>query len=120
MEEILRLFTSTLPAVDKAKVGDHLSLVLLVAEFPKDDERLLEVLKRCRDAAGVNESESEVVECQCLGAPVTEVTHDRERGTMLFGCQFVIACTSKLRSQLVEPKRLVVPVYCGWFPSRRR
>lgn len=120
MQEILGLFASTLAAVDKAEVGDHSSLVLLVAEFPKDDERLLEVLKRCRDPAGVSESESEVVECQCLGAPVTEVTHDRERGTMLFGCQFVIACASKLRSELIEPERLVLPVYCGWFPSRRR
>jgi hypothetical protein len=85
MEEILGLFASTLAPVDKAEVGDHSSLVLLVPEFPKDDERLFEVLKRRRDA-GMSQSESEVVECQCLGAPVTEVTHDRERGTMLFGC----------------------------------
>ena len=85
MEEILGLFASTLAAVDKAEVGDHSSLVLLVSEFPKDDERLLEVLKRRRDA-GMSESESEVVECQCLGLPVTEVTHDGERGSMLFGC----------------------------------
>ena len=37
----------------------------------------------CRDA--VSESESEVVERQRLGAPVTEVTHDGQSGTMLFG-----------------------------------
>jgi hypothetical protein len=85
MEEILGLLASTLAAVDKAEVGDHSSLVLLFPELPKDDERLLEVLKRGRDA-GMSESESEVVERQCFGAPVTEVTHDGERSTMLFGC----------------------------------
>jgi hypothetical protein len=85
MEESLGLFASTLTAVDEAEVGDHSSLVLLVSEFPQDDERLLEVPKRGR-VGGMRESESEVVECQCLGAPVTEVTHDRERGTMLLGC----------------------------------
>ena len=85
MEEGLGLFAPTLAAVDKAEVGDHLSLVLLVSELPKDDKRLLEVLK-CRRHAGVSESQSEIVECQCLGAPVTEVTYDGERGTMLFGC----------------------------------
>ena len=100
MEESLSLFASTLAAVDEAEVGDHLSLVLLVSELPQDDERLLEVLKRRWDA-GVSQSESEVVECQCLGAPVTEVTHDGERGPMLFGCQLVIAFASKQRSVLV-------------------
>ena len=85
MQEVLGLFAPTLAAVDKAEVGDHSSLVLLVSELSQDDERLLEVLKRRRDA-GMGESESEVVECQCLGLPVTEVTHDGERGTMLFGC----------------------------------
>jgi hypothetical protein len=85
MEEILGLFATTLAAADKAEVGDHSSLVLLVSEFPKDDERLLEVLKR-RRRAGMRKSKSEVIECQCLGSPVTEVTHNGERGTMLFGC----------------------------------
>jgi len=119
MEEILGLFASTLAAVDKAEVGDHSSLVLLVSEFPQDDERLLEVPKR-RRVGGMSESESEVVECQCLGVPVPEVTDDAERGTMLFGRQFVMASTSKLRSELVEPERLVLPVYCDWFPRKRR
>jgi hypothetical protein len=80
---------------------------------------LLEVLKGCR-GAGVSECESEVVERQCLGAPVTEVTDDGERGTMLFGRQFVFAAASKLHSELVEPERLVLPVDCDWFPRRRR
>ena len=120
MEEDLGHFASTLPAVDEAEVCDHSSLVLLVAELPKDDERLLEVLNRCRDAVGVSESESEVVECECFGVPVTQVAHDRERGTVLFGGQFVIACTSKLRSELIEPAGLVLPVYCSRFQSRRR
>jgi hypothetical protein len=53
-EEILGLFASTLAAVDEAQVGDHASLVLHIPEFPKDDERLLEVLKRCR-VAGMSE-----------------------------------------------------------------
>jgi hypothetical protein len=109
MEEILGLFASTLAAVDKAEVGDHPSLVLFVSELPKDDERLLEVLKRCRDA-GMGESKSEVVECQRLGAPVTEVTDDGEGGPMVLGCQFVIALASKLRPELIEPKRLVLAV----------
>jgi hypothetical protein len=34
MEETLGLFASTLTAVDKAEVGDHESLVLLVPELP--------------------------------------------------------------------------------------
>ena len=44
MEECLGLFASTLAPVDEAEVRDHLSLVLLVSELPKNDERLLEVL----------------------------------------------------------------------------
>jgi hypothetical protein len=102
--------------VDEAEVGDHASLVLLVPEFPKDDERLLEVLKRCR-VAGMSQSESEIIECQCLVMPVTEGTHDGKRGTMLLGCQFVLALTSKLRSELVEAERLLLPVYRGWFAT---
>ena len=116
MEERLGLFASTLAAVDKAEVGDHLSLVLLVSELPQDDERLLEVLKRRRDA-GMGQSESEVVERQCLGAPVTEVTHDGERGAMLFGCQLVIAFASKQRSVLVEPARLLLRVFLRLVPA---
>jgi hypothetical protein len=85
MEESFGLFAPTLATVDKAEVCDHSSFVLLVSELPKDDERLLEVPKR-RRIGGMSESESEVVERQCFGVPVTEVTHDVERGTMLFGC----------------------------------
>jgi hypothetical protein len=44
--------------------------VLLVAQFSKQDEGVLEVLNCDRDAAGMNERESEVVERQRLGLPV--------------------------------------------------
>lgn len=70
MEEAHGVFVSTLTAADKAEVRNHLSLVFLVAELPKDDERPLEVLNGYRDAAGMNESESEVVERQPFGTPV--------------------------------------------------
>ena len=102
--------------MDEAEVGDHASLVLLVPELAKDDERLLEVLERCR-VAGMSESEREVVECQRLVMAITERTHDGKRGTMLLGCQFVLALTSKLRSELVEAERLLLPVYLGWFAT---
>ena len=85
MEKSLGFFAPTLAAVDKAEVGDHSSLVLLVSELSQDDERLLEVLKRRRDAR-MGQSEREVVQRQSLGLPVAEVTHDGERGPMLFGC----------------------------------
>jgi hypothetical protein len=115
-EETLGLLASTEAAVDEAEVGDHASLVLLVPELPKDDERLLEVLKRS-GVAGMGESEGEVVESQCLVMPVTEGTNDGKRGTMLLGCQLVLAFTSKLRSELVEPERLLLPVYRPWFAT---
>ena len=110
VEEALGVFVSTLAAADNGEVCDHLSLVFLVAELSKGDERLVEVLNRYGDAAAMHESESEVVERQRLGLPVTELTHDRERGTMLLGCLFVLAFTSKLRSVLIESKRLTLAV----------
>jgi hypothetical protein len=115
VEEALGVFVSTLAAADNGKVCDHSSLVLLVAELTEDDERLLEVLNRYCDAAAMYESESEVVECQRLGLPVTELTHDREGGTMLLGCPFVVAFASKLRPELIESKRLTLPVDGDWF-----
>jgi hypothetical protein len=116
VEEALGVFVSTLAAADKAEVRDYLPLVFLVPELPKDDERLLEVLNGDRDAAGMNESESEVVERQPLGTPVTELTHDCERGPMLLGRLFVIAFAPKLRPELIESKRLALQACCGWFP----
>jgi hypothetical protein len=44
VEKALGVVVSTLAAADKAEVRDHLSLVFLVPELLKDDERLLEVL----------------------------------------------------------------------------
>jgi hypothetical protein len=117
VEEALRVFVSTLAAADEGEIRDHLPLVFLVAELPQDDERLLEVLDRCRDTAlGMNESESEVVERQRLGSPVTELTHDRKRRTMLLGCLFPIAITPKLHPERIESKSLAVPVDSGSFP----
>jgi hypothetical protein len=100
---------------DEAEVCDYLPLVFLVAELLKKHERLLEVLNRDRDAAVMNERESEVVQRQRFGPPVTDLTRDRKRGTMLLGCLFVIALTSELRSDLVEPTRSTVPIGSGWF-----
>ena len=81
----------------------------------QEDERLLELLNGQGDAAGLNESKSQVVARQRLGPPVTELVHDLERGQVLLGCLLSIALTSKLRPELVEPARLAVPVGCGWF-----
>jgi hypothetical protein len=120
MEEIRGFFAPTLAAVDKAQIGDHSSLVLLVSELSKNDQRLLEVLKRRRDDAGVSEGEGEVVESQRLGVPVTDVAHDRERRTMLFGSQLVISSTSKPRSKLIEPARLLLAVDRGRLSHKRR
>jgi hypothetical protein len=91
-----------------------LSFVFLVAELPKEDERLLEVLNRCHDAAlGVNESESEVVQRQRLGVPVAEITHDCKRRSMLLGCLLAIAFTPKLHPERIESKRLAVRIDSG-------
>jgi hypothetical protein len=117
VEEAVRVFVSALAAADQGEVCDHLSLVFLVAERAKEDERLLEVPDCCRHAAfGMNESESEVVECQRLGTAVTERTHDRKRCTMLLGCLFALAFTPKLRPELIESKGFAVRVDSGRFP----
>jgi hypothetical protein len=118
VEEALGVFVSTLAAADNGEVCDHSSLVLLVAELSKDVECLLEVLNRYDDPAGMYESESEVVERQRLGLPVTELTQDRERRTMLLGCLFELAFTSKLRPELIESKRLTLAVDRDWFPPK--
>jgi hypothetical protein len=102
VQEALGVFVPALAAANEGEVCDHLSLVLLVPELAKDDERLLEKLNGYRDAAGgVNQSEGEVVERQRLGVPVTQVAQDRERGPMLCGGLFVIALAPKLRPALV-------------------
>ena len=119
VEQALGVFVATLPATDEAEVCDHLPLELLVSQLPKEIERLLEVLNRHRDAAArMNESEGEVVERQCLGAPVAQVTHDRKRGAVLHDSPLVIPVTSKLRAELVESMRPAAAVVYRrlWLP----
>ncbi len=84
----------------------------LVAEFPQEDERLLEVLDGDRDGAGVDESEREIVERQRFCARVVQFMHDRQRCAMSLGGPLVLAFTSKLRPELVELTRLATRV--GW------
>ena len=115
-EEAVGVLVAALAAADRGEVRDYLPLVFLVAELPQEDERLLELLNRHRDAAGMNESKSQVVARQRLGPPVTELMHDLERGHVLLGRLFALALASKLRPELVEPARLAVPVGRGWFP----
>ena len=91
--------------------------MFLVAELPQKDERLLELLDCQSDAAGMNESKSQVVARQRLGPPVTELTDDLERGQMLLGRLFAIAFPSKLRPERLQPTRFAVQVGAGWFPS---
>lgn len=114
MEQALRIFVATLAPADDAEVCDHLPLVLLVTQLPKQVERLLEVLNGHGDpAVGVNESKSQVVERQRLGAPVPDATHDRERRAMLLDGSFVSAFPPKLRAELVESVRLAAAVDFG-------
>jgi hypothetical protein len=108
VEEARGVFVSTLAEAHEADIRDHLPLVLLVAELAEDGGRLFEVLNGHRDAARVNKSESEVVERQCLGTPVTDLTRDRERGLMLLGRLFVVAFAPELRPELVESMRLAL------------
>ena len=70
VKEALSIFVSPLAAADRAEICDHLALMLIVAELPEEDERLLEMLNRDRNAPGMNERKSEVVERQRLGVPV--------------------------------------------------
>ena len=116
MEQALGVFVSALPVADDAEVRDHLSLVFFVPELPEDDERLLEVLDRNGDTAGVNESEGEIVERESLCSPVIQIAHDRQREAMLLGSLFVFPVASKPRPELVESLRFAVRVGCGWFP----
>jgi hypothetical protein len=119
VEQAHGVLVATLAAPDEAKVCDHLSLELLVSQLPEEIERLLEVLNRHWDAAvGMNEREGEVVERQCLGAPVAQVAHYRKRGAMLHDSSFVIAITAKLRAELVESMRPAAAVVYGrlWLP----
>ena len=87
----------------------------LVAELPKEGERLLEMLDRHRHGASVNESKREIVEGERLCARVVEVTHDRQRGEMLLGGPFVLPVASQLCPELVESTRLVLRVGSGRF-----
>ena len=114
MEQALGILVATLAAAEEAEVCDHLSLELFVAQLPKEDERLLEVLN-CdrRRRRRCSESEREVVERQRLGAPVTQLTDDRKRGAMLLDSPFVLAFTPKLRTELVESMRLAAAVDLG-------
>lgn len=109
MEERQRLFAMTLAAVDKAEVCDDLSLVLFVAQLPKDRHRLLQVLNRRRFGAALSEGQPEVVQGQRLGVLVAEVADDLQRDTMLFGRLLGVASAPKLRSALVQAKRLAMP-----------
>ena len=114
VKQALGVFVATLAAADEAEVRDHLPLELVVSQFPKEIERLLEVLNRDRDAAArMNERKGEVVERQRLGPPVAQVTHDRKRGTVLHDSPFVIPITSKLRAELVESMRPAAAVVYG-------
>ena len=106
-EEELCVVVATLAPADEAEVRNHLPLVLLVAQLPKEGERLFELLNGQRDAAGMDESQSKVVERQSLGVTVTELTHDRQRETMLLGSLLVIAFASQLCPELVESTRAV-------------
>jgi hypothetical protein len=117
MEQALCILVATLAASNEAEVCDHLPLELLVSQLPKEIERLLEVLNCNGDAAArVNEREGEVVQRQRLGAPVTLVAHDRERGAVLDDRPFVISLTSKLRAELVETMRSAAAIVCDRFP----
>jgi hypothetical protein len=116
VEEIVGVLFSPLAAADKAEVRDHPSLVFLVTKLPKDDERILEVADGDGDAIGVDESESEVVQREGLCAPVTELTHDSQRGPMLLGRPCVIAFAPKLRPELIESKRTALQACWGGCP----
>ena len=119
MEQAHGVFVPTLAAADDAEVRDHLSLVFFVPELPEDDERLLEVLDRHGDAAGVNEREGEIVERESFCSSVTQIAHDRQREAMLLSRLLVLPVTSKLRPELVESLRLAVRVRCGRLPRTR-
>ena len=109
-EQELGVILPTLTTTNETEVRDHLALVFLVAELAKEDESLLESLDRQGHAAGMNESECEVVERQRLGMPVTELANDRQRGKVLLGCPFVVPFPTQLRSKLVEPACAIVLV----------
>ena len=64
----------------------------------------------------MNECKREIVEGERLCARVVQFAHDRQRGAMLLGGPFVVAFTTKLRSDLVESTRLAARVGCGWWP----
>ena len=116
VEQRLRVLVAPLPATDGREVRDHLPLVFVVTELPKENERFFEVPDCRRDATlGMNESEREVVERQGLGPPVAQFTQDRERRTMLLGRLFVVAVPPKVRSELIEPSRFSVRVDADRF-----
>jgi hypothetical protein len=106
VEEAHRLFTVSLPAIDDAEVGDDLCLVLLVAELPKNDARLFQVLDRFGLGTALGERKGEAVERQRFRLVVAEIARDLEGDSMLFGRFFGCASTSKLSSELVQLERL--------------
>jgi hypothetical protein len=106
VEEAHGLVGVPLSTMDDAEVRDDACLVLLVAELAQDVESLLEVPNRLRFGAPLGESKSKVVERQGLGLLIAEVPDDGERDAVLFGRLFVLAATSELRSELIQPKRL--------------
>ena len=111
VEEAYSLFTVSLPAIDDAEVGDDLCLVLLVAELPKDDARLFQMLDRLGLGTALGERKGEAVERQRFGLVVAEVARDLESDPMLFGRLAGCTSSSKLCSELVELERLT-PAAC--------
>jgi hypothetical protein len=102
VEEAHGLVTVPLAAIDDAEVGDDLRLVLLVAELPKDDTRLFQVLDRFSLSTALGERKGEAVERQRFGLVVAEVARYLEGHPMLLGRFVGCASSSKLGSQLVE------------------
>jgi hypothetical protein len=102
VKEAHSLFTVSLSAIDDAEIGDDLCLVLLVAELPKNDARLFQVLDRLSLGTALGERKGEAVERQRFGLVVAEIARDFEGHPMLFGRLVGCASPSKLRSELVE------------------
>jgi hypothetical protein len=109
-EEGRGVFVPALAMADEAEVRDHLPLVLLVPELPQQDECLFEVLNGRRDATGVDDGQSEVVESQRLHAFVLQLAGDRESCSVLLGSLLVLALAPKLSSALVEAQCVLSPI----------
>jgi hypothetical protein len=105
LEEHTRLFTLSLASVDEAEVGDHLSLVHVVAERVEDVPRLLEVLDSLLLGAALRQGEAEAIEGERLSLFVAEVADDLERDPVLLGRVDRVALAAELRPELVELDR---------------